>query len=287
MKQVAEENGVLAQIEERAEQLAETLSSFEHCIAVSSGKGGVGKSTIASLLALAFQSERAPTAVLDCDLNGPCQAHLMGLTPALPDSGPSGMIVPRGPLGVGVVSLGSWIRPGQSFEFESHAPEAGYVWRSAREFSLLSEILIGSDWAPFNTLILDLPPGPERTVNFARYLGNKLSFVLVTIPSSMASQVVSRSLAGLERADARVVGYIENMKGYYCLECRSVRPLFSGPSVLPETLPLLGSFPYYPPLSEACEQGVLDSMLSAPPGQAAYDIAQRLTDDGLPERNLT
>lgn len=284
---MAEEKSVFVQIEERGRRLAESLDGFERCIAVSSGKGGVGKSTIASLLALAFQKLGVSPVVLDCDLNGPCQTHVMGLTPSLPESNVHGMVVSRSRCGVGIVSVGSWILPGRSFEFESHAPEAGYVWRTAREFSLLSDILTGTDWGPFSTLILDLPPGSERMGHFARHFGTKLSFIVVTTPSVMAFRVVTRSLSGLQQAGARVLGYIENMKGYYCSECRSTRPLFNGPPDLPWPIPLLGSLPFDPRLADACEKGLTDTILSEPPGETAMEIARKLMNGDFLGRTQT
>ncbi len=74
--------------------------------------------------------------------------------------------------------------------------------------------------------MFDLPPGAERTVQYADFLGPRTSFVLVTIPSEVARGVVARSVAALSKGPNRVLGYVENMSGYYCRDCNAIKPLF-------------------------------------------------------------
>ena len=74
--------------------------------------------------------------------------------------------------------------------------------------------------------MFDLPPGADRTVQDADFLGPRTSFVLVTIPSDVSRGVVARSVAALSKGPNRVLGYVENMSGYYCRDCDAIKPLF-------------------------------------------------------------
>ncbi|HXT22548.1 MAG TPA: P-loop NTPase, partial [Thermoanaerobaculia bacterium] len=131
--------------------------------------------------------------------------------------------------------------------------------------------------------LLDLPPGAERTLQVAQLLGPRAAFVLVTVPSAVARQVVARSLDALSGADdagaaGRVVGYVENMAGYWCRDCGAVRPLFpaaDGPLQTALRVPLLGSIPFDPALAAACDAGAAPAF-DSPAGDALRAAAQRL-----------
>ncbi len=88
----------------------------------------------------------------------------------------------------------------ESLEFESAAQGESHTWRATREFALLSEILGAFEWGALDLLMFDLPPGAERTVQYADFLGSRTSFLLVTIPSEVARGVVARSVAALSKA---------------------------------------------------------------------------------------
>jgi ATP-binding protein involved in chromosome partitioning len=114
--------------------------------------------------------------------------------------------------------------------------------------------LAGTRWGELDALLLDLPPGAERTLQLAQMLGARASFVLVTTPSALAGRVVSRSLAALRAAGSRVLGYVDNMAGYACAGCGSVQPLFPDEGE-PLPLPLLGRVPFDPGLAALCARG--------------------------------
>jgi hypothetical protein len=104
--------------------------------------------------------------------------------------------------------------------------------------------------------MFDLPPGAERIVQYADFLGPRTSFLLVTIPSEVARGVVARSVAALSKGPNRVLGYVENMSGYYCRDCNDIKPLFvsSEPSRL--EIPCLGTVPFDPELARHCDRGI-------------------------------
>ncbi len=98
--------------------------------------------------------------------------------------------------------------------------------------------------------MVDLPPGAERTFQYAEFLGRETAFVLVTIPSELSASVVSRSVAALAETPNPLLGYVENMSGYYCDGCREVKPLFQAKRVVDFGIPCLGRVPFDPALAQ-------------------------------------
>jgi Mrp family chromosome partitioning ATPase len=190
--------------------------------------------------------------------------------------------------------MGSLIPESEALDFKSAAQGESHTWRATREFALLGEILGSFEWGALDLLMFDLPPGAERTVQYADYLGPRTSFVLVTIPSEVSRGVVARSVAALlarrslggggSKGPNRVLGYVENMSGYYCRDCHAIKPLFESfdsaqgrPAGL--EIPCLGSVPFDPELARHCDRGIpLSEMPDTPVGRALEDVAQRLLD---------
>ena len=107
--------------------------------------------------------------------------------------------LPRTVNGISVFSMGSLIPESKALEFESAAHGESHTWRATKEFALLGEILGSCEWGALDLLMFDLPPGAERTVQYADFLGPRTSFVLVTIPSEVSRGVVARSVAALSK----------------------------------------------------------------------------------------
>jgi ATP-binding protein involved in chromosome partitioning len=134
--------------------------------------------------------------------------------------------------------MGSLVPESEALDFESVADGESHTWRATREFALLAEILESFEWGALDLLMVDLPPGAERTVQYADALGPRTSFLLVTIPSEVARGVVARSVAALSKGPNRLLGYVENMSGYYCRDCDAIKPLFdSGAARAPGAKP--------------------------------------------------
>jgi ATP-binding protein involved in chromosome partitioning len=288
---------VLEQVTAQRARIADALAGVRHLVAVGSGKGGVGKSTLTLHLAGALRARGLRVAILDADFNGPSQARMAGVQgavfvppPSPPGFGAAGgrdrVALPRTTDGIGVFSMGSLIPESEALDFESAARGESHTWRATREFALLGEILGAFDWGALDLLMVDLPPGAERTVQYADFLGERTSFVLVTIPSEVSRGVVSRSVAALSgpstelRAGGRrVLGYVENMSGYYCRDCGAIKPLFAsaGPPAL--GIPCLGTVPFDPELARHCDEGMpFSAQRGTPAGQALEQIASRLLD---------
>ena len=270
---------VLDQVVEQRARITAGLAGVRHLVAVGSGKGGVGKSTLTLHLAGALRARGLRIAILDADFNGPSQALMAGVEGALFVPGREKVALPRTSNGIGVFSMGSLIPESKALDFESAARGESHTWRATREFSLLGEILRSFDWGALDLLMFDLPPGAERSVQFADFLTPRTSFLLVTIPSEVARGVVARSVAALSKGSHRVLGYVENMSGYYCHDCNAIKPLFeSGDSRL--DVPCLGTVPFDPQLARHCDLGVpFDALRETPVGLALDRIAQRLLND--------
>ena len=287
---------ILEQVAGQRTRITDGLAGVRHLVAVGSGKGGVGKSTLTLHLAGALRARGLRIAILDADFNGPSQARMAGVQGALFVPGSHKVALPRTRNGIAVFSMGSVIPESEALEFESAALGESHTWRATREFALLGEILASFEWGTLDLLLFDLPPGSERTVQYADFLGPRTSFLLVTIPSEVARGVVARSVAALSQERNRLLGYVENMSGYYCRDCNAIKPLFVSPDPPPPRLrrsaeapakaepaglgiPCLGTVPFDPELARHCDRGIpLATVRESPAGRALDDLAQRLLD---------
>lgn len=280
---------VLGQIRALEGKIGNALAGVRRIVAVGSGKGGVGKSTVTMGLARALADSGARVAILDADLNGPSQARMAGLEgrPWIP--GDRGLVPPRRPDGIAVLSMGSVLPDGVPLDFETVSQGEQQTWRATREFATFAQVLAGTDWGTLDVLLLDLPPGTERTVQFAETLAgivpgataSRLGFLLVTAPSAVARGVVARSITALAALDVPVLGAVENMAGYLCPDCGEIQPLFPEPDV-PLDAPCLGRLPFDPELARLCDAGWPPGPL--PPTLADLEELARSLVDILVER---
>jgi ATP-binding protein involved in chromosome partitioning len=270
---------VLEQVAEQRTRITDGLAEVRHLVAVGSGKGGVGKSTLTIHLAGALRARGLRIGILDADFNGPSQARMAGVQDALFVPGRRKVALPRTKNGMVVFSMGSVIPESEALEFESAAYGASHTWRATKEFALLGEILGAFEWGALDLLLFDLPPGAERTVQYADFLGPRTSFLLVTIPSEVARGVVARSVAALASGPNRLLGYVENMSGYHCRDCGAIKPLFDSPASLSLPIPCLGTVPFDPELARRCDRGAdLLELPDTPVGRALEHVAQHLLD---------
>lgn len=268
---------ILEQVAEQRTRITNGLSGVRHLLAIGSGKGGVGKSTLTFHLASALRARGLRLAIVDADFNGPSQARMAGVREAVFVPGTHKVSVPKAANGIGVFSMGSLIPESQALEFESTARGESQTWRATREFALLGEVLGSFEWGNLDLLMFDLPPGAERTVQYADFLDRRTSFVLVTIPSEVSRGVVERSVAALLKRGTRPLGYVENMSGYYCRDCDAIKPLFLSSESAALGIPCLGTIPFDPELARHCDQGTLFTELSATPiGRALDNVGQHI-----------
>ena len=298
---------VLGQVAARQRAVLDALAGVRRILAVGSGKGGVGKSLVTFALARAFRLRGLRVAILDADLNGPSQARMAGLegAPLVPKDGR--LALPRRPDGIGVVSLGSLLPAGLPLAFDTVSRGEQQTWRATRELALLLQLLSSVRWGELDLLLVDLPPGAERTVQYAELLAplagppaagesagapgegpGRLALLMVTVPSDVSRGVVARSLAALRATPAPLLGYVENMAGYLCRGCGEVRPLFPEPTVALDA-PCLGRLPFDPALAELCDRG-WPAGAAAEEESAAFraveELAGRLAEQPAPVPSL-
>jgi ATP-binding protein involved in chromosome partitioning len=283
-------SNVLQQVIDLEGRITANLAGVRHLVAIGSGKGGVGKSTLTFHLAAVCRAAGWDVALLDADLNGPTQARLAGVAGTVPLPAADGRLaLPRARGGFGVFSLGSLVPETEAVDFDSVSRGASHTWRATREFTLLSEVLERAEWGRLDALFVDLPPGAERVVQFAELLGPRASFVLISIPSELARGVVTRSIAALRRAGRRIAGTVENMHGYACSGCQTVRPLFretDGGAAAIGDVPVLGTVPFDPELAQLCDLGIpvteRPDLPSAPALEATARALMRLFEENGP-----
>jgi ATP-binding protein involved in chromosome partitioning len=191
------------------------LANVKNVVAVASGKGGVGKSTTAVNLALAWAAQGAKVGLLDADIYGPSQPLMMGLTGQKPVSEDGKRINPLKAHGVEVMSIGFMI-----------APEEPMAWRGPMVTQALTQLLGETNWGDLDYLVVDMPPG---TGDIQLTLSQRVPVsgaVIVTTPQDIALLDARKGLKMFEKVEVRVLGVVENMSMHVCSSCGHVEHIF-------------------------------------------------------------
>jgi ATP-binding protein involved in chromosome partitioning len=273
-------NGVLEQVVEQRERLSRRMESVERVVAVVSGKGGVGKSTLVANLAAALADRGWRVGALDADLGGPTLAQMLGARGQTLHLTPDGVEPGVGAGGVRVMSLDLFLSNDDSpvkWRHPDGLADDTFVWQGTMETSVVREMATDTIWGDLDMLLIDFPPGTERFSTFSRLIP-KMFGVTVTIPSEASYLVVNKSVRHAQASGARLLGLLENMAGYLCPTCEETGPLFAeqprGASFAAELdLAFLGSIPFDPHLTSACNEG-LPLVLTHPGSPAAVAMAQ-------------
>jgi ATP-binding protein involved in chromosome partitioning len=242
-----------------------------HVIAVSSGKGGVGKSTVATNLAVALAQRGARVGLMDADVYGPNVPRMMGL------SGPPSVvrekIVPHEAHGVKVISLG--------FLIERDQPA---IWRGPIVMKIVTQFLQDVAWGQLDYLIVDMPPGTGDAQLSLVQATNVHGVLIVTTPQEVSVGDALRGVKMFQRVNTPVLGIVENMSWFECPHCGKPSALFGsggGERLAREVdLPLLAQIPLYPRVLEAGDQGspivVADAGSAA--AKALASLAERVAE---------
>jgi ATP-binding protein involved in chromosome partitioning len=192
------------------------LANVKNVIAVASGKGGVGKSTTAANLALAWAAQGARVGLLDADIYGPSQPLMMGLAHAKPEIDAGGKHMrPLRAHGVEVMSIG--------FLIDAEQP---MVWRGPMVTQALTQLLGDTQWGELDYLVVDMPPG---TGDIQLTLAQRVPVsgaVIVTTPQDIALADARKGLKMFEKVEVRVLGVVENMSVHVCSHCGHVEHVF-------------------------------------------------------------
>ena len=224
------------------------MPEVKNVIAVASGKGGVGKSTVAVNLALALAADGATVGLLDADIYGPSQPHMVGLVGERPTSDDGKTMNPIEALGLQVMSIG--------FLVDADEPMA---WRGPMVTSALSQLLHQTEWHALDYLIVDMPPG---TGDIQLTLSQQVPVsgaVIVTTPQDIAAIDARKGLAMFQKVSIPVLGVIENMSTHICTNCGHEEPIFGaggGDSIASDfDVDLLGKLPLDARIREQADSG--------------------------------
>ena len=222
----------------------------KHVILVLSGKGGVGKSTVAVNLAFALSNHGRNTGLLDLDFHGPSIPKMLGIEdqrPAVLDKA----LEPVHVTGTLAVMSMAFLLPDTS---------SPVVWRGPMKMAAIQQFLTEVNWGPLDYLVVDLPPGTgDEALSIAQLAPNLRGAVIVTTPQDVAVLDAVKAIKFIEKLEMPVIGVIENMSGMICPHCGVTLDLFGigggEKAALENGVPFLGAIPLDPAMVKAGDEG--------------------------------
>ena len=249
------------------------VSGIDRIIAVGSGKGGVGKSTVASNLAVALARQGRRVGLLDADIYGPSQPRMMGVSkrPASPDGK---LIEPLHAHGVTVMSIGLMLKEDEAV-----------IWRGPMLMGALQQLLTQVMWGRLDVLVIDLPPGTGDVQLSLAQRTQLTGAIVVSTPQDVALLDAKKALDMFAKLKVPVLGLIENMSTYICPNCGHEAHIFGHGGVAVEAarlqLPYLGELPLNLDVRLAGDAGEPIAATDSPLAEPYLRLAQRLIDGGM------
>ena len=275
-------SNIIGQVTAQANRLQKRLASIRHTVAIMSGKGGVGKSSLTANLATALTLKGNAVGVVDADINGPTLAKMMGVRNATLEYTPTGVEPAITALGTKLISMDLLLAEDDApVLWNAHTQKDAFTWRSTMEVGALREFIADTEWGQLDYLLLDLPPGTDRLPNVAELIPNLGGVVVVTIPSEVSQLIVRKSVTmARDILKVPIIGVVENMAFYVCQHCGEEEPLFSTEGALDSTFQqaILGGIPFDPRLARANDNGTpyLDEYPDAPASKALIQVAEKI-----------
>jgi ATP-binding protein involved in chromosome partitioning len=249
------------------------IAGVDRILAVGSGKGGVGKSTVASNLAVALARQGRRVGLLDADIYGPSQPRMMGVSkrPGSPDGK---TIIPLQAHGVTVMSIGLMVDP-----------DKAVVWRGPMLMGALQQMLGQVEWGGLDVLIVDLPPGTGDVQLTLCQRAPLTGAIVVSTPQDVALLDARKAIDMFRTLNTPVLGLIENMSTYVCPNCGHEAHIFGHGGVAAEAdkmgVPLLGEIPISLDVRVAGDSGTPVAAGEGPIAEAYAHIARRLIGGGM------
>lgn len=249
------------------------VPGVKHIVAVASGKGGVGKSTVAVNLAIELARTGAQVGLLDSDVYGPSVPKMLGLEAERPRATDQETVVPVERYGLKTMSIG--------YLLEEDSP---VIWRGPMVTGLLRQFLFQVEWGELDYLVLDLPPG---TGDAQLTLVQSISLaggVIVTTPQDVALLDVQRGIQMFSRVEVPILGIVENMSSFQCPHCNETTEIFlsGGGKAAADRfgVPYLGSIPLAPSYAVAGDRGTPVSVAEpdSPMAETIGSIARRIRE---------
>ena len=231
-------------------QINHRMSKIKHKILILSGKGGVGKSTVAVNLAVSLALQGKKVGLLDIDIHGPSVPKILNLENKKP------------------VSLAETIEPipvmdnlsAMSVGFLLPDQDSPVIWRGPMKYQMIKQFLRDVEWAELDYLIVDAPPGTgDEPLAVVQLIGDADGAIIVTTPQQLAITDVRKSISFCRQLNLPVLGVIENMSGFVCPDCGHTVNIFKsggGENMAMEmSVPFLGRIPIDPQIVDACDSG--------------------------------
>ena len=263
--------------DETSERIACRMQLIAHKIMVLSGKGGVGKSTVAGNLAVSLAAAGRRTGLLDIDIHGPSIPKLLGLEGALLP-GPAEALLP--------VSFNENLKV-MSIGFLLPDDREAVIWRGPMKHKLISQFLAQVEWGELDYLVVDAPPGTgDEPLSIAQLVHGADGAVVVTTPQEVALTDVRKCISFCHRVGLPVIGVIENMSGFVCPQCGGRFAIFKeggGEALAREMgVPFLGKIPVDPRIVEAGDAGRpdLDQQAGGEAARAFRRVVERILEGG-------
>jgi ATP-binding protein involved in chromosome partitioning len=230
-------------------KLQSRLCRIRHKVVVLSGKGGVGKSTVAVNLAMGLVMAGQRVGLLDVDIHGPSIPTMLGLERVALQGSEEGML-PIELDRLKVMSLG----------FLLPNPDDAVIWRGPMKASVIKQFLKDVLWGDLDFLIIDSPPGTgDEPLSVCQLIGSLDGAVVVTTPQKVAAVDVRKSITFCRQLNLPVLGVVENMSGFVCPKCGEVTqilPLGGGRRIAGDMgVPFLGAIPMDPQIAQSCDSG--------------------------------
>ncbi|NJM51487.1 MAG: Mrp/NBP35 family ATP-binding protein [Sphingomonadales bacterium] len=239
-------------------------------IAVASGKGGVGKSTLSANLAVAMARAGRAMGLVDADIYGPSQPRLLGQEDARPEAEEKKLLPVTGAGGIPFLSMGQLVKPGQAI-----------AWRGPMAGNALTQ-LVDAHWGAVRELIIDLPPGTGDIQLSMVQKHKPVGAVIISTPQDLALIDAARAISFFDQAKVPIIGLVENMSGYICPSCGDVsNPFGTGgaeAAAKEMKLPFLGRIPLDIAIRHASDNGEPPALGDGVIAKAYADIAAKVAD---------
>jgi ATP-binding protein involved in chromosome partitioning len=251
------------------------IPGVDHIIAIASGKGGVGKSTVTTNLAVALTAMGRRVGLLDADVYGPSQPRMLGIS-GRPSSPDGKIILPLRNHGVTAMSIGFMVPEGEAV-----------IWRGPMLMGALQQMLGQVQWGRLDVLLIDLPPGTGDVQLTLSQKAEVTGAIIVSTPQDVALLDARKALNMFQKTGTPVLGLIENMSTYICPNCGHEAHIFGHGGARAEAeklgIPFLGEIPLDLDIRLSGDSGapIVAAKPHLPQARAFLDIAERLVASGV------
>lgn len=273
---------IIGQVGGQIGRVKERLSRIRHKIAVMSGKGGVGKSSVAVNLGLAFARKGLKVGILDADISGPSIPKMLGIGGKTIKITNDGAMPVVSHLGIKAASMDLMLKRDDAPVTWKGTWQDSAVWRGALEMGVIRELLADIIWGDLDMLLIDMPPASsDKPPIIAHLIPDLDGAIMVTIPTEVSQHIVRKSINfASKELKIPIIGLVENMTSYICPECGHKSDIFSEGATKEMEIPLLGGIPFDSRLCKSADKGLpfIIEFPDAPASLSFLSIADKIID---------